>query len=213
MNKFYAFCYKPLIAGALALLCSFHVYAETPEENTPEEYAAMAEDAFNNADLVSAMSYYRKAAEAGYIPAQLRLAFLLDYSEENEEAIKWYRTAAESGDAQAEFGLARMYASGDGLEKNVEEAQRLLVSSASKGFARAIVVLAKAYEKGELGFRPDYEQARAWLEKGIAQNDPASIERMAKAYANGELGLRIDRQKAKQLEQQAASLNQDSNVK
>ena len=204
MNSFHVFSYRPLIAGALALLCSFHASAETPEE-----YAAMAEEAFNNADIVSAISNYRKAAEAGYIPAQLRLAFLLDYSEENEEAIKWYRLAAARGEAQAELGLARMYASGDGLEKNLEEARRLLTSSASKGYARAMVVLAKAYEKGELGFRPDYEQARAWLEKGIAQNDPASIKRMATAYTNGELGLRIDRQKAKQLEQQLARMNQD----
>ena len=213
MNKFYALCYKPLIAGALALLCSFHANAEAAKEYTPEEYAAMADDAFNNSNLVSAISYYRKAAEAGYIPAQLRLAFLLDYSEENEEAVKWYRAAAERGEAEAELGLARMYASGDGLEKNLEEAQRLLISSANKGFARAIVVLAKAYEQGELGFRPDYEQARAWLEKGIAQNDPASLKRMARAYANGELGLRIDRQKAKQLEQRAASLKEASNTK
>ncbi len=205
MNKFHAFSYRPMIAGALALLCSFHAYAETPDE-----FVALAEEAFNKADIVSAISYYRKAAEAGNIPAQLRLAFLLDHAEENQEAIKWYREAAAQGEAQAELGLARMYATGDGLEKNIEEARRLLTSSASKGFAPAINVIAKSIEKGELGFRPDYEQARAWLEKGIAQNDPASIERMAKAYANGELGLRIDRQKAKQLEQLLARLNQEN---
>ena len=150
------------------------------------------------------MSYYRKAAEAGYVPAQIRLAYLLDKSEENEEAVKWYQIAADTGDAEAEHGLAEMYAAGDGIAQNNSEALRLFTSSANKGFKPSVRIMAAAYEEGEMGVRADYEKAREWLEKGIQLGDQWSIKRLSQAYARGELGLRIDRQRAAQLEQQLA---------
>lgn len=189
----------------IALLCAMQALAETPQE-----YVAKAEKAFDESDVITAMSYYRKAAEAGYVPAQTRLAYLLDTSEENEEAIRWYQQAAATGDAEAEYGLAGMYVSGDGIAQNTEEALRLFTSSASKGFAPAIHVMAAAYEEGELGLRIDYELAREWLEKGAQLDDYWSVKRLARAYGNGELGLRIDRQKAAQLEQRLGRLKQDS---
>jgi len=205
MKKFHSFCSRSMTATMLALLTVSYAFAETPQE-----YVVKAEKAFDESDIVGAMSYYRKAAEAGYVPAQNRLAYLLDKSERNEEAVKWYLKAAELGDAEAEHGLAGMYVSADGIEQNSSEALRLFTSSASKGYPPAIHVMASAYEKGGLGLRIDYELAREWLEKGMQQNDYWSINRLARAYRNGELGLRIDRHKATQLEQQLARLKQHS---
>jgi TPR repeat protein len=194
-----------MTATMLALLAASYAIAQTPQE-----YVAKAEKAFDESDVVGAMSYYRKAAEAGYAPAQSRLAYLLDKSERNEEAVTWYKKAAEQGNAEAEHGLAGMYASGDGIAQDNAEALRLFRSSAGKGYAPAIHVMAAAYEQGDLGLRIDYELAREWLEKGVQLNDRWAIKRMARAYDKGELGLRIDRQKAAQLEQQLADLKQDS---
>jgi TPR repeat protein len=185
-----------MTAAPLVLLPGFNVFAESPQE-----YVVRAEKAFDESDIVSAIAYYRKAAQAGHLPAQKRLAYLLDKSEENKEALKWYQMAAEQGDAEAEHGLAGMYASGESMEKNYGKALRLFRSSANKGYAPAIHVMAAAYEEGEMGLRVDYELAREWLEKGVQLNDYWSTKRLARAYANGELGLRIDRQKAAQLEQ------------
>jgi TPR repeat protein len=203
MKQFQSFCLRSISATTLALLCAMAAFAETPQE-----YVARAEKAFDESDIVSAMSNYRKAAEAGYAPAQTRLAYLLDKSEENEEAIKWYKQAAAQGNAEAEHGLAGMYVSADGIAEDSAEALRLFESSASKGYLPAIHVLASAYEKGELGLRIDYELAREWLEKGMQLKDYWSINRLAQAYGNGELGVRIDRQKAAQLEQQLSRLKQ-----
>ena len=206
MKNHFSFYSNATITSILALFLTIHAYAAPPQE-----YVAKAEKAFDESDIVNAMSYYRKAAEAGYVPAQNRLAYLLDKSEENEEAFRWYQTAAATGDAEAEHGLARMYASGDGVTKNNSEALRLFTSSASKNYTPAIRVMAVAYEQGELGLRIDYETAQKWLANGVQLNDYWSIKRLARAYSNGELGLRIDRQKATQLEQQLARLNTDSN--
>lgn len=190
------------IATLLIMVASVDVYAESPDELVNK-----AERAFDESDIVSAMSYYRKAAETGYIPAQNRLAYLLDKSEENEEAVQWYQKSAAVGDAEGEYGLARMYVEGEGIAQNKQEALRLFRSSANKSYPPAIHVMATAYEKGELGLRVDYELAREWLEKGAQLNDHWSTRRLATAYSNGELGLRIDRQKAAQLQQQLAETN------
>ena len=179
-------------------------------EESVQDYVAKAEKAFDQLDVVSAMAYYRKAAEAGYIPAQNRLAYLLNVSEQNEEALEWYGKAAAAGDAEAEFHLAGMYAEGDGTAKDPAEALRLFTASAQKGYVPAVRVMAAAYEQGEMGLRVDYDAMREWLNKGAELNDYWSTKRLAKAYRNGELGLRIDRQKAAQLEQRLAGLNKDS---
>ena len=196
---------RSIIAGLLALLPVAFAFAESVED-----YFAEAEKAFDQSDIVNAMANYRKAAEAGYVPAQNRLAYLLNISELNEEALEWYRKAAAAGDAEAEFNLAGMYAEGDGTAKDTLQAITLFTSSANQGYAPAIHVMAAAYEEGEMGLRIDYEATREWLNKGVQQNDPWSIKRLAKAYSKGELGLRIDRNKAAELEQRLANLKQGS---
>lgn len=180
----------------------FIVAAAMAQADSPEELMRRAEASFNQADIVSAMSWYRKAAEMGHAPAQSRLAYLLDHSEENEEAVKWYGLAAEQGFAEAEFGLARMYASGEGVERDSDRAVELFTRAANQGYSPAIQVLALAYEKGQLGLRVDYDKALLWLNTGANTADPWSIKWLAKAYRRGGLGLRIDPQRADALEKQ-----------
>lgn len=204
---------KSVIPTLLLLLPAFYANAENPgnaepapRAGTAEDYAIKASAAYDQGDVVNAFALYRKAAEAGYAPAQNRLAYLLDESEENEEAVKWYQRSAAQGDPEGEAGLARMYATGDGIEPNESEALRLYTLSAGKDYTPAIRIVATAYEKGELGVRADYEVAREWLEKGARLNDYWALKRLHSAYSNGELGLRIDRQKAAQFEAQLANI-------
>lgn len=198
-----------LCLAACCLLFSAHTLAETsapPPANTPEENVRLAEQAFDKSDIVSAMRYYRKAAEAGYGPAMSRLAYLLDKSEEDEEAVSWLKKAVQLGEAEGQFELARMYAYGEGIDQDKKAAFDLFTQSANQQYAPAIRVLALAYENGDLGLRADYELAQHWLKRGQLVNDYWSIKRLAQAYREGDLGLRINKQKAEQLEQQLAPL-------
>jgi len=188
------------LAMSLLLLAAAVAWAETPDE-----YMNKAEQAFNRADIVSAMSWYRKAAEMGHAPAQSRLAYMLDNSEENEAAAKWYQLAVEQQFADAEFGLAQMYARGEGVERDSDRALELFTRAANQGHRRAIQVLALAYEKGQLGLRIDYDKSLVWLNTGVSAGDPWSIKWLAKAYRRGKLGLRIDPQRAQALETQLLS--------
>lgn len=168
--------------------------------DTPEDLMEQAQTAFDRSDIVKAMSLYRVAAEAGHAPAQSRLAYLLDNSEDNEAAVAWYLKAAEAGDAEGMAGLAQMYAAGEGTEQNLQEAARWYTLAAQQGHTPAIRVLALAYESGGLGFDVNYAQAISWLNAGVAANDVWSTQRLARALRQGELGQRIDRERAGFLE-------------
>lgn len=191
-------------AGAMhgwrSLCVTLLMTSATLAEDGVEAQMRQADAAFERADIIGAMAWYRKAAEAGYAPAQNRLAYLLDHSESNDEAVKWYRLAAEQGLADAQYGLARMYASGEGVARDYAQATEWFTRAALQNHLPAIHVLALAHEKGQLGMRIGYDQAVRWLEAGVAANDPWSIRRLADAYRNGDLGLRLDPEHARALE-------------
>ncbi len=179
------------------MLCLLTSTATASE--TAEEYITKAKTAFTQADIVNAIHFYRKAAELNSAEAQSRLAYLLDNSEENAEAIIWYEKAVAQGYAEAFYGLGIMYAAGEGVQPDETKAFELFTQAANKGHAPSIRALAVTYEKGDLGQPIDYELAVEWLQAGVEVNDPWAITRLARAYQRGELGLRIDNKKADRL--------------
>lgn len=201
----------PLLLMAGCLLFSTQTSAETTSSSnkvTAEENFELGKKAYIKADLLDAMSYFRKAAEAGHGLAMARLGYLLDKSELNEEAIVWLKKSAALGNAEGQFELARMHAEGEGVKQDKKTALELFTQSANNKFTDAIRVLAMAYEEGGLDLRVDYELAQHWLNKGLLANDLWSINRLKEAYRKGDLGLRIDKQKAKQLEQKLEALKE-----
>jgi len=127
-------------------------------------------DAFNSGDLPGAMTLYEKAAEAGSPEAQVRLAYLLDYGEENEEAVYWYRMAAEQGYPDGIVGLAEMYAKGEGVAEDPRQARELFEKAGEAGHAAAIRVLIATYEKGGLDVGKDESKLAYWREKQASLN-------------------------------------------
>lgn len=163
------------------------------------DFVAKGALAFSRGDLTDAVNWYRKAAEMGHAPAQVRLAELLDYSEQNEAAASWFRQAAEQGEPEGMFGLARMYAAGEGVSKDLARAVELYQQAADNGHTRSLIVLATAYEEGGLGLDADPATALALWQQGADRGDPGPTTRLARAYRNGELGLAPDPAKAKAL--------------
>ena len=154
--------------------------------------------------MVGAMTLLKAPAEAGYVPAQVQLAYYLDYAGQDEEAFAWYHAAAGAGDAEAQHQVARLYAAGEGTALDLESARAWFERAAEQGHAASIRVLAIAYEEGTPLTGISYEQAVAWLERGVAIGDPWSIGRLSNAYRTGDLGLRIDRDRADALRAEAA---------
>ncbi len=101
-------------------------------------------------DHDEAVKWYRRAADRGYAPAQfaLGLAYRLKSakrasgplglnrlapSEDDEQAAGWFRKAAEQNHAGAQYELGDMYAMGEGVAKNRDEALKWLRLAATQG--------------------------------------------------------------------------------
>lgn len=134
----------------------------------PEQDTEKAEKEFARGDLVASMALWKKAAQQGYAPAQVRLGDILDKAEEDKEAVEWYRKAAAQGNAAGEYGLGQMYAKGEGVEKDFKLALSYNLRAAEKDYLAAVVLMMEAYRTGDLGLPVDNAQADAWEIKVMA---------------------------------------------
>lgn len=174
----------------------------------PEDYA-VARRAYAAGDVAGAMPILRKAANAGYAPAQVLLGEILDLSEYDEEAAAMYRKAADQGDAEGQFRLGTLYSQGEGVKKDPNEARRLIRLAAEQGHLQATNVMAHAYLNAQLGIPEtdrDSAESLRWV-KAAEQNDylPA-IDALALAYRNGSMGLAPDAKEADRLVAKANAL-------
>lgn len=120
-------------------------------------------------DIVGAMPPLRRAADAGHVEAQLLFGFILDWSEENAEAVRYYRMAAESGEPRGQLELARMYLSGEGVDKDPAAAREWIEKARALGHAPAIMQVGYAHLDGAMGYPRDYAQARALFQQALDQ--------------------------------------------
>jgi hypothetical protein len=128
----------------------------------------------------------REAAEKGDAKDQVYVAVwylngLEGYSKDPAEAAKWLRKSADQGNAEAENMLAQLYASGKGVDKNLEQAVGWLKKAAAQGEPHACFSLGYATEKGIGGLQADTQQAIEWYRK--AGDDPHAKEALARLHA------------------------------
>ncbi|GAB4348703.1 MAG: hypothetical protein Kow006_09680 [Gammaproteobacteria bacterium] len=163
---------KRALIGTLVTLCAIGpgAWAQAPGE---EDFKA-GQQAYRQDDLITAMEHLNRAVEKGHVEATYFLGYVLDKAEENEEAAKMYQRAAEQGNHEAQLALGGFYAVGEGVEKNIDRARELIEQAANAGHVPAMIVLAKAYQKGDLGLQKDLEAARRWLERGIELGDESA---------------------------------------
>lgn len=133
----------------------------------PAEDTEAAEQSYRSGDVVTAVKLLRSAADAGYAPAQARLAAILDAAEEDAAAIGLYRKAAAQGNAAGEYGLGLMYAKGEGTRRDHAEALKWFRRAAEKNYVPAVETIASAYLYGDLGLAVDQKEAEAWGERAV----------------------------------------------
>ncbi len=83
-----------------------------------------------------------------------------------EDATRWYQRAADGGNARAMSALGNMYAEGQGVARDPQQAQQWYEKAAKAGDAGAMDKLGRAAELGQ-----DYPQARQWYEKAVEGGD------------------------------------------
>jgi uncharacterized protein len=107
-----------------------------------------------------------------------------------EVDIAQLRNKAEQGLASAQFKLAIMYATGEGVTKDAGEAVKWFRKAAEQGLAGAQSSLGFMYATGE-GVRKDAGEAVKWYRKAAEQGEASAQYNLGLAYAEGE-GVRKD---------------------
>ena len=148
-------------------------------------------------DDVRAEGWLRSAANKYDVESGLELAALwrtgrpgLDGDAKSAAAL--YReliAVRKSRDAAVE--LAAMLVDGEGVEKNLDEARKLLTEGADAGHAGSQRQLGYALITGTFG-APDAEAGVKWMRKAIDQNDLAAFDALAVLLYEGKL-VKADR--------------------
>ena len=176
-------------------------WSEAGEDYDPQRDHEIGLQEYNRQNLIEAMDLLGRAARAGYAPAQATLSIILDASEENEQAFHWFNESARQGDPIGQFGLANMYATGEGLdEPDFDKAQHWMLNSAEQDNLDAIRTLVLAYREGHLGLEVNDAEALRWMQRGAELKDNHLIRMLAQVYAGGELGVEKNPDEAARLQ-------------
>ena len=192
-------------AGAAAIaFCSALAHGATADEDFRTGLRS-----YQSGDMIGAMATLRKPADQGHAAAQALLAEILDRADYNEEAVAYYRKAADQGHPEGEYGLGTMYASGEGVKKDLVVARTWFTKAAEKGHTGAINTVAQAYISGGLGLDEKTRSDPAglqWIRKAADNSYLPALEYLAKAYRTGAAGLAVDVKQAEALEARARTV-------
>lgn len=164
-------------------------------------------------DLDKAAIWYRKSAEEGNAEAQYQLGSMHDtgkgQSQDFTKALFWYNKAAEQGHTASEVSskkikddiatlensakqgktdaqvtLGQMYADGNGVPQDEEQAFTWYRKAADQGDVKGQCNLGLSYAEGK-GVTKDYAQAVAWYRKAAEQGDAEAQYKLGSMYHKG----------------------------
>lgn len=159
--------------------------------------------AYRAGNLPAAEQGFRSLA-ATNPDAEAWLGALLVERGASGEGVRLIQHAAEAGSSEGAHRLALLYARGDGaIARNDARAAELFQRAAEKGHRRAQLNLGTLYFRGQ-GVPRDLIQARAWLEKAAADNDPYALYALARALSESEGSVMADPTRAADLYKRAA---------
>ena len=99
-------------------------------------------------NLEKAVIWFRQAANAGHIQAMVRLANLLERSEDKSiqaEAVSWYRRATEKGSISGMISMGFSYREGSGVDASAESAASWFEKAALAGDSNAWIYAGRVH--------------------------------------------------------------------
>lgn len=181
------------LAFALALLATPLPAAADAAADYDEGLAA-----YRKGDVTGAMAPLKRAADADNARAQALYGTILDSAELDEEAADYLRKAADQGDPDGQYGLAKMYLTGEAKAPDDGAAGRLIRAAVAKDHPGATISLALAYTRKDPRFSAETvtPEAGVLLVKAAELGDVNAIETLSAAYRTGEYGLEADASQA-----------------
>ena len=111
------------------------------------------------------------------------------------EVLRLLQPLAEQGDAEAQYKLGLMYANGQGVAQDYQQAFSWFQKSANQGYANAQYALGDLYFYGQ-NVTQDYQQAIVWYQKAAVQGYDVAQYALGNMYRDGK-GVVKDYQQAK----------------
>ncbi len=102
-----------------------------------------------------------------------------------KKAISIWQQLAKQDDVSSQLALAKMYAVGLGVKKNLEESLKFYHKAAEQGSAEAQYQLGEMYSRAQNVAR-DYVEARKWYQKAANQGYAPAIYKFGVGYFRGE---------------------------
>ena len=126
-------------------------------------------------DVMRGVLLLEGLAQGGRTSTQIRLALLYERGAEGlpadqGRAVAYYRMAADAGNAAALYELARLHATGNGVQLDGRRAVELYQQAAAAGERRAYRKLGDLYADGEV-VPQDYAEANKWFAKDAEDGD------------------------------------------
>lgn len=151
----------------------------------------------------SALRYFNKSAQKGYLPAVLMMAKYSLFQEKNpEEAVRWFKQAAAANDVNAQMFVAAAYLFGLGVKQNVDTATKYYIDAAKNGNSIAQFTLAENFIDSR--HSSNAKLGLIWLSKSAASGNPNAETKLGTIYIAGKL-LPEDYDKGVDLLQKAAA--------
>src|SRR5258708_11773177 len=117
-------------------------------------------------------------------------------------AYRLLKTASDGGDSDAQVNLGYLYARGQGIAQNQQEALRLYLLSAKQGNAEGMNAVGFKYRYGT-GVEIDLPRAVHWFCRAAVSGDPRGLNNLRIMY-NEELAVDRDMEEARNLWRQSA---------
>ncbi|MGE3769874.1 MAG: tetratricopeptide repeat protein [Bdellovibrionales bacterium] len=153
-------------------------------------------------NIGKAIAHYRRAVKRRPTALLSLAKIYLTEKGDVERAMTYLTQASEAGLAEAEYQLARLYARGRGVPRDLVKAVVLYKKAAAAGSAHAQAALVDiAVRKGRTIV--DATELKAWLEASAAKNDTEAMEALGHYYFYGLQGA-PDKAAAEEWYQRAA---------
>lgn len=169
-----------------------------------DEALGKAKQAVEGKDFISAVFWFRAAAEDGNIEAQNELGDMYRngslLAENIPEAKRWFLKTAQAGSLYGQFALGGIACD----EHNSKEAILWMGKAAKQGFEHAEAFLGAAYAGlcGDIG--PDVKRGISLLRKGAAAGNQSAQHLLGVAYYFGK-GVPRNRALAREWSERAAA--------
>jgi len=193
----------PLALLAALLAIGAPVFAQSRDADDVSPPLRAAVDAYRAGDMTTAEAGFRRLSSSNPDAEAWLGALLLDRGR-SREGLQTLQHALAAGSAEAAHQLGLAYAQGlAGLARDDARAAALFEKAATAGHRRAALNLGVLYLRGQ-GVTHDLVQARGWLEKAAAGNDPYALYALARAMDLAEGNAIADKIRAADLYRRAA---------